>query len=194
MKHLSIILPQGHIILDTVVATMNLFSMANHYAKRLGKYESHLFAIDLVGIDHNPVTYHRYFQVTPTKSIQEVTHTDVIILSSVTGNMDLAIAKNEPFIRWIREQRVKNDAEVVSLCRSAFLLAETGLLNGKSCATHWAVHEQFEKKYTDVHLHPDKIITKDEPLNVAISDVIKFLNVKITHWSMTHPGLQSRFY
>ena len=35
------------------------------------------------------------------------------------------------------------------LCRSAFILAETGLLNGKSCATHWAVHQQFEKKYKD---------------------------------------------
>ena len=50
MKHLSIIIPEGDLILDTIVGTLNLFKMANSYSKRIGKYHDDVFAIDLVGL------------------------------------------------------------------------------------------------------------------------------------------------
>ena len=150
--------------------------MANSYAKRIGKYDRDLFTIDLVGLDMKPITCHSYFQIQPTQTIDDIDHTDLIILSSITGNLDEAISKNERFIDWIRQKRVKYDAEVVSLCRSAFLLAETGLLNGKSCATHWAVHQQFEDKYANVQLHPDKIISEDNGI-YSSGGAYSFLNM-----------------
>ena len=56
----------------------------------------------------------------------------------------------------MKKQRVTHGAEIASLCRGAFLLAETGLLNGKSCATHWITHEKFKQKYPQVNLLPEK--------------------------------------
>ena len=52
-------------------------------------------------------------------------------------------------------------AEIASLCKGAFLLAETGLLNGKSCATHWTSHDLFRERFPKVNLIPEKIICED---------------------------------
>ena len=102
----------------------------------------------------------------------------MIIISSITGNIENALEKNKPLIDWIKTKRIENDAEVASLCRSAFILAETGLLNGKSCATHWAVHQQFENKYPKIHLLPDKIISEDNGI-YSSGGAYSFLNMII---------------
>jgi transcriptional regulator GlxA family with amidase domain len=48
---------------------------------------------------------------------------------------------------------------VASLCLGAFLLAETGLLNGRSCSTHWLFANEFRNRYPEVELTDDKIVT-----------------------------------
>lgn len=110
--------------------------------------------------------------------IDEIKHTHLVIISSITGDLEQALKKNRPLIDWIKTKRIENDAEVASLCRSAFILAETGLLNGKSCATHWAVHQQFEKKYSKIHLLPDKIISEDNGI-YSSGGAYSFLNMII---------------
>lgn len=176
MKHLSIVIPEGSLILDTIASTLNLFRMANSYSKRIGKFEEDLFDIDLVALTKEPITCHQFFQIQPTKTLDEVTHTDLIIISSITGNIEGDLPKNIPIVEWIKARRVENDAEIVSLCRSAFILAETGLLNGKSCATHWFVHQRFEKRYPKVDLLPDKIISEDNGI-YSSGGAYSFLNM-----------------
>jgi len=178
MKHLSVLIPKGDLILDTIVGPHNLFKMANSYAKRIGKIKEDLFAIDLVATTRDPVTCHKFFDVRPTKSIDELADSNLIIITSITGDLDKALAENTPIIDWIRTQRIKNDAVIVSLCRSAFLLAETGLLNGKSCATHWAVHRQFEQKFDKVNLLPERIISEDNGI-YSSGGAYSFLNMII---------------
>lgn len=178
MKHLSILIPEGTLILDTIVGTLNLFKMANSYAKRIGVSNEDVFEIDLVGMKKEPITCHKFFEVRPTKSIEEVKKTDVVIITSITGNLEQALKKNAPIIDWIKSRRIESDAEIISLCRSAFILAETGLLNGKSCATHWAVHQQFEKKYSKISLLPEKIISEDKGI-YSSGGAYSFLNMII---------------
>lgn len=174
-KHLSIIVPAGDAILDTIVGTLGLFRMANAHLKRIGKAEEDLFAIDLVGLSTEPVSYKGLFQVTPTKSIDDVRKTDLIILGAITGNIEHELAVNAPFVDWIRKQRIEHDTEIASLCKSAFIMAETGLLNGKTCATHWTVHDQFRRKYPQVNLIPEKIISEDNGM-YSSGGAYSFLN------------------
>ncbi len=44
----------------------------------------------------------------------------------------------------------------------AFLLASTGLLDGKKCATHWLAATAFRQMFPEVTLVPDKIITDEQ--------------------------------
>ncbi|MDP4237582.1 MAG: helix-turn-helix domain-containing protein, partial [Bacteroidota bacterium] len=53
-------------------------------------------------------------------------------------------------------------AEVASLCVGTFLLASTGLLNGKKCSTHWLSAEDFKRMFPDANLLSEKIITDEQ--------------------------------
>lgn len=161
MKHISIIVPSGNSIVDTIIATYNMFKMASSHFKKLKGLEEAPFKIDLVGLTKEPVFYQGLFSVQPTATINEITKTDLIIISPISGDLDIEIQKNMDFVKWIKLQRIENDSEIASLCKGAFLLAETGLVNGKSCATHWTAHEKFQRKYPEVNLIPEKIICED---------------------------------
>lgn len=161
MKHISVIVPKGNSIVDTIIAPYNLLRMANTYYKKLNNLEESKFKIDLVGLSMDPVVYQGLFSIQPTMTIHDVQKTDLIIVSPISGNLQKEINNNQEFIEWIRKQRVSNDSEIASLCKGAFILAETGLLNGKSCATHWTAHEEFQQRYPAVNLLPEKIICED---------------------------------
>lgn len=161
MQHISVIVPAGNSIVDTVIAPFNLLKMANAHSMRLSEANIKPFKIDLVGLTREPVLYQGLFSILPTATIDELDSTDLIIISPISGDLDIEVQKNIEFVHWIKKQRIENGAELASLCKGAFLLAETGLVNGKSCATHWTVHDQFKTRYPEVILVPEKIICED---------------------------------
>ena len=46
------------------------------------------------------------------------------------------------------------------MCVASFFLAETGLLDGKACSTHWQYANEFRKRFPNAILKDDKIITE----------------------------------
>ena len=175
MKHISILVPAGDAILDTIIGSYGLLRMANAQYKRTRQIEEDYFSIDLVGLSRESVRYRGLFQVTPTKTIHETGRTDLIIVTAISGDLEKEIENNRAFIPWIKKQRIENDAEIASLCKGALLLAETGLLNGKSCATHWTAHALFRRRYPQVHLIPEKIISEDRGI-YSSGGAYSFLN------------------
>ena len=176
MKHLSILVPKGIVIIDTIIGSTNLIQLANSYYRRSKGFNGDLIQTDLVGMDKEQHTYNRFFSVTPTRTMEELESTDIIIVPGIAGDINAQIELNHPLIDWMQKQRIQNNAEIASLCRGAFLLAETGLLNGKSCATHWLTHDMFKQKYPAVNLIPDKIINEDNGI-YSSGGAYSFLNL-----------------
>ena len=75
--------------------------------------------------------------------------------------MTTAIEINKALLPWIEEQ-YDNGAEVASLCVGAFLLAATGLLNGKKCSTHWGFINKFREMYPEVEVVDGSIVTEEK--------------------------------
>lgn len=173
-KHISILVPRGVVIIDTIIGPYNLLRMANAQYRRLNGGDD-LFEIDLVGLDDQPVVYQGLFQVTPTKTVSEIERTDLIIVAANSGYLVKEIEKNLPFVDWMKQQRITHSAEIASLCKGAFLLAETGLLNGKNCATHWTAQDLFKERYPQVKLVPEKIICEDSGI-YSSGGAYSFLN------------------
>jgi transcriptional regulator GlxA family with amidase domain len=104
-----------------------------------------------------------------------VAKTDLIIIPGIAANVRLPLAANDDLLPWIVKQ-YKQGAEVVSLCTGAFLLASTGLLDGKSCSTHWLSAGVFAKMFPGVNLVTDKIITDEQGIYTS-GGAFSFINV-----------------
>ncbi len=158
MKNISILVPKGDVALGCIEGSFIGFRRANEVLESLGKRA--MFNVTLVGMDRQPQVYDKLFSVTPEVTIADSFKTDLIIIPAVNGDMKKVTAMNEPFFPWINKQ-YKNGAEVASLCVGTFLLAATGLLEGKKCATHWMASNEFRKMYPDIDLVSEKIITDE---------------------------------
>ncbi|MBS1505608.1 MAG: helix-turn-helix domain-containing protein [Bacteroidetes bacterium] len=158
MKHISILVPKGAVALGCIEGPFILFNKANDFLREMGKEP--LFQVQLVGLSHQQEQYHQSFTVSPNVTIAEVKRTHLIIIPAVNGEMKTVIDQNSGFFDWIRNQ-YKSGAEVASLCVGSFLLASTGLLDGKRCSTHWMAANEFRKMFPDVELVSEKIITEE---------------------------------
>lgn len=175
MQHLTIIVPEGENNLSSIVGAYKIFTRANAYRKESGRNE--LFTIQLAGISKEVEFYDGLFSVKPHVNISAISKTNLIIIPSLNHNYRKAVQENQLLIDWV-EQQYKNGAEVASICTGAFLLASSGLLDGKSCSTHWAVADNFRNMFPQVNLQTDKLIT-DEKGIYTNGGAYSFLNLII---------------
>jgi len=54
-----------------------------------------------------------------------------------------------------------------SVCAGAFLLAEAGLLDGKSATTHWAFCEELARRHPSVRVEPNRIFVRDGRISTS---------------------------
>jgi transcriptional regulator GlxA family with amidase domain len=158
MKHVSILVPRGATALGCIEGSFILFNKTNELLARRGSPP--LFTVQLVGLSADAQVYDRLFTVRPETTIEKVGRTDLIIIPAVNGDMSEVIDANRGFLPWIVRQ-YRAGAEVASLCVGAFLLAATGLLKGRRCATHWLSANVFRTMFPDIELVSESIITDE---------------------------------
>lgn len=174
MKHLSILVPEGHSKISSIVCTYKVFTYANAYWK--GIHGDDLLKIQLVGISDTVEFYQGIFSIKPHTHITAVDKTDLIIIGALDNNdYPFSIQQNQAIIDWVRK-RYNEGSEVASMCTGAFLLAATGLLDGKNCSTHWAADGNFRTLFPKVNLQTDKLIT-DENGIYTNGGAFSFLNL-----------------
>jgi transcriptional regulator GlxA family with amidase domain len=175
MKHLTIVVPNGNNNLSSITGAFEIFNKANSYWKELGNRQ--LFTIQLAGISETIDFNEGLFTVKPHTIISAIAQTDLIIIPSLNHNYNLALKGNELLVKWLVTQ-YKNGAEIASICTGAFMLAASGLLDGKNCSTHWSVAENFRMMFPEVNLRTDKLITDEKGLYTN-GGAYSFLNLMI---------------
>jgi transcriptional regulator GlxA family with amidase domain len=159
MKHLTIIVPNGENNLSSIVGAYKIFTRANAYHKEKGKKE--VFKIELAGIAAEVDFYGGLFTARPHKHISAINKTDLVVVPSLNHNYQQAIKLNGEIIDWIADQ-YRNGACIASICTGAYLLAAAGLLDGKSCSTHWSAADQLKQLYPHINLKTDQLITDEQ--------------------------------
>lgn len=157
MKNVCILVPESS-VLQAIADPQYLFTAVNQFLVVSGKPP--LFNVCLVGAKKEVKLNDGLFSVHPDLQLKEVKKTDIIFIPALFGDMQTAISKNKTLIPWIKEQ-YDNGAEVASLCVGAFLLASTGLLNGKKCSTHWGFANEFRELFPEVEVVDSSIITEE---------------------------------
>lgn len=175
MKNLTIVVPNGENNLSSISGAFEIFNKANAYWMQ--NTTSELFHIQLAGTEESVHFNQGLFVVKPHIHISEIDKTDLIIIPSLNHNYHLALEGNEALIIWLKKQ-YKNGAEIATICTGAFLLAASGLVDGKSCSTHWSVAEIFRLMFPEVNLKVDKIVTDEHGLYTN-GGAYSFLNLMI---------------
>ena len=165
-------MPKGNINLSSISGTFEILSRANEYWRKMGNRP--VMEIRIAGLVKELKWGVGFFSVHPA-DIREIEKTDLVIIPSVSYDYHEVIKDNEELIDWIREQ-YKNGAEIASICTGAFLLAATGLLDGKTCSTHWNAAADFRKLFPNITLQTDKLIAV-EPGIYTNGGAYSFLNL-----------------
>lgn len=158
MVHVSILALRNSLF-SAIADSRYVFAKVNEFLQKSGKEP--LFRIQLVG--QSKEIRNGTFILCPDILASEIEQTDLIIIPSLLGDMMSATHVNREFGHWISVQ-YKKGAEVASLCSGAFLLAFSGLLQGKQCTTHWAYANEFRYLYPNINVVDEKVITDQNGL------------------------------
>lgn len=179
MKHVSILVPKGNAILSNVVGPFKVLMAVNQFLKQSGARDDNFFDIHLVGLEHDYSLYEGLFSIHCDSTIADIEKTDLVLIPALRPDkLDEDLNQNKDFIPWILHQRNVHNAEVASMCMGAFVLAQTGLIDGKQCATHWAGMELFRKMFPKVNLVSNKIVTEEDGIYTS-GGAFSFLNLML---------------
>ncbi|THU39302.1 helix-turn-helix domain-containing protein [Niastella caeni] len=174
MKQVTIVAPTGNAHLSSIAGSLEILNRANGYWVKLGNKP--MMEVRVVGSVAELKSDIGFFSVYPV-DIADVKKTDLVIIPSLLHDYDNTLKNNPALIAWIKEQ-YKRGAEIASICTGAFLLAATGLLEGKTCSTHWSAANDFKRLFPNVNLQIDKLITV-EPGLYTNGGAYSFLNLML---------------
>jgi transcriptional regulator GlxA family with amidase domain len=160
MKNVSILVPETAVV-EAVADPYYIFGAVNNFLQGAGREP--LFNVQFVGLTKEVKLLNSAFTVNVDKLLKDVQQTDLVLIPALSGDLATAIEANREFIPWIVNQ-YKQGTEVASLCLGAFLLASTGLLEGRKCSTHWNFANEFRAMFPTVDLVDGGIITEEQGL------------------------------
>jgi transcriptional regulator GlxA family with amidase domain len=157
MKVVSILVPETA-VMQAIADPQYLFSSVNQFLAGSGRPP--LFTVQLVAEKKEVLLGGGKFVVRPDKLLHEVKSTDMVFIPALSGDLREAVEINSRLAPWIVKQYTAG-AEVASLCVGAFLLASTGLLNGKKCSTHWGFTGLLREMFPEVNVVDGSIVTEE---------------------------------
>lgn len=132
-----------------------------------GGCDSSKMSVRLVSVDGRPIRCKNDFQLKVHGAVGDIQKADILIVTSIS---DIAgnLSKYGFLVDWLIN--LYNQGTVLaSVCTGAFLLAETGLLDGKEATTHWTTSDLFKERYPGIRLSKDRLITNNGDLYCADS-------------------------
>ncbi|RFB15281.1 DJ-1/PfpI family protein [Bacillus sp. HNG] len=105
------------------------------------------------------ITTHSGIKVKPDFSIDTSPELDILIIPGGPLRAVQSIAKNLKIIDWIISH--KNVEYLCSVCTGAYILGETGLLDGKKATTHHLALELLREKYPKIDVLSDRKVVQD---------------------------------
>ena len=122
-----------------------------------GEPATPFFEVECVSVDGGPIKCLGGLEIKAHRSIAQVKDTDLVVIPSIYS-IEHTLAHEAEVVPWIKEM-YQRGAHVAAICTGAFVLAETGLLDGKTATTHWGTTEMFRQRYPKVTLKPELLIT-----------------------------------
>ncbi|QNK63218.1 helix-turn-helix domain-containing protein [Pedobacter sp. PAMC26386] len=155
---ISVFVPEYGVI-EAITPPFRSFHTANEFLTTFGKKP--IFEVEYVGLNEYVPANSGEYTIKTNRLLKDITETDLLFIPPTFGDTTKGIRANAEAIPYFKKL-YENGSSLASLCIGAFLLAETGLLNGKKCSTHWAHINDFRERYPEVEVEDGAIITEHD--------------------------------
>ena len=91
--------------------------------------------------------------------ITTVSKCDLLLIPTIGDSIDKVLKQNAKLLPHL-QRLAATEADIASNCSGAFLLAEAGLLDGKTATTHWGYADKFKSDYPLVDLQDNQFVTQ----------------------------------
>ncbi|MDA3630183.1 helix-turn-helix domain-containing protein [Saccharopolyspora oryzae] len=119
-----------------------------------------LYNVQVCSLDGGPIPTTRGFSILPGADPDFLTAPDTLIIPGThlkgprtDGSLDPEIAD---YLAGLPER-----TRIMSICTGSFVLAATGMLDGRRATTHWKYADDFRRLYPQVDLDPDVLFVDD---------------------------------
>lgn len=131
------------------------------------------FAVEIVGEKTGPLQLASGLPLPVQRTPDDIHQTDIVIVPSLlVPNGDWKKGRYAPLIDWLARMH-RGGATICSACSGIFLIAETGLFDGKESTIHWSYANAFSRIFPAVPVHPEKVLvaagTREELISSGAS-------------------------
>ncbi len=156
--HVSLVaIPEAVIsTLSGIFDVMNAFDMMGLSGDKPN--EPAPFKVEIVGEAVGPLTLASGLPVGVQRAIGDISATDIIIVPSILlAPYGWRQGRYPVLAEWLSAMH-KRGALLCSACSGVFLLAETGLFDGKDSTVHFGYARQFSETYPQIPIHPERVL------------------------------------
>ena len=151
-RHVVVVVYPDVMAMD-VCGPMEAFAMANFLTQR------RLYRLSTAAVSADPVRTSLGFSIIPEYALADLTDPiDTLLISG--GDGQAAASHDSQLTGWLR-QAAPCARRHGSICTGAFVLAASGLLDGKLATTHWAVAPLLEEHFPATTVEADRIFVRD---------------------------------
>ena len=152
---------------SAITGVVDLFAMAGVTWNRIqGEPTEPVFKTLIASKNQQDIQCSNGLKLAAHLSFDDITQAQVIIVPTIGGPINQVLAFNPELISLLQKAHHANWT-IAGNCTGNFLLAQAGILDGKSATTHWGFKNDFEQRFPNVLLKTDQMITRDENIYCA---------------------------
>ena len=120
----------------------------------------HWYSVSVCGLGKRPLQASSGVLVMPRRGLACMQEADTIV---IPGWCNPDVLPPPRLVRMLRMAHQRG-ARLVSICSGAFVLAATGLLNGRRATTHWKFSDKLNKLYPQINVESDVLYVDEEDI------------------------------
>ncbi len=116
------------------------------------------FRVEIVGESTGPLVLASGVPIEVQRSVDAVDASDIVIVPSVLlRGAGWQKGRYPRLVEWLERMHARG-AVLCSACSGVFLLAETGLFDGRDATVHFGYARDFSAAYPSVPIHPERVL------------------------------------
>lgn len=121
------------------------------FALKRVEFPKPLYRFKSVAVNDGPMKAIGGLQISADGKLKDLQKANLIIIPGWPSIHDVP----DPALLHALRQANAKGTRILSICSGVFLLASTGLLDGKSATTHWRYAEELQRRFPAIDVKPD---------------------------------------